>query len=340
MKMITEAKIQITSSELGTLWMTYIAISARLMVFDTIRNKTIDKKAQNIISDYIADTQIIKNDITNIFNNETAIIPLGFNENDVNNEIPPLFDDIFNIMFLRKMMKLNLGHDGVFTAITYMKEVNDIFKLNAEISNKYYMMTTNYLLEKGTLARPPSVTMPKHIEFIEDKNYMCGLNLLSEARSFDTIEVSYINEAIESSISEMQLLTGFSQVATESEVKKYFIKGKELSKNLIIELSDKLLRSNIQPPSTWAGKVTDSTQSPFSDKLMMYISSLISSTSLGFTALGTSFSMRNDLPVKLGFLSKNTFEHAKKGAKIMIKHKWMEQPPQMTYTNQSKKLKK
>ena len=95
-----------------------------------------------------------------------------------------------------------------------------------------------------------------------------------------------------------------------------------------------LLQSDIQPPSTWAGKATDSTQAPFSDKLMMYINSLISSTALGFTALGTSFSMRNDLPVKLGLISKDTFDYAKKGAKIMIKHKWMEEPPQMEDRNQ------
>ena len=80
-------------------------------------------------------------------------------------------------------------------------------------------------------------------------------------------------------------MTGFAQVAKESEVKKYFIEGKELSKKIITELSDMLLQSDIQPPSTWAGKATDSTKSPFSDKLMMYITSLISSSALGFTCI-------------------------------------------------------
>ena len=53
---------------------------------------------------------------------------------------------------------------------------------------------------------------------------MSGFNLLSKKRSFDTIEVSYLNESIESNITQMQLLSGFSQVATESEVKNYFIR--------------------------------------------------------------------------------------------------------------------
>ena len=135
-------------------------------------------------------------------------------------EAPPLFDDIFHIMFLRQMMKLNLGYNAVYSAISYMKEVNDVLKLNYDISNKYYMMTTNYLLGKGVLARPPYVTMPKQVEFIEDKKYMSGFNLFSDKRALNTIEVGYINEAIEDNIFGMQLMTGFAQVATESEVKE------------------------------------------------------------------------------------------------------------------------
>ena len=237
------------------------------------------------------------------------------------------------------MMKLNYGHSAVFLSISHMKEAHDIFKQNFDLADKYYVLATNYLLGKGVLAKPPSVTMPKHVEFIEDKNYMSGFNIFSDKRSLNTIEVGYINEAIENNILGMQLMTGFAQVAMENEVKQYFIAGKELSKNVITELSGVLLQSDIQPPSTWGGKATDSTKSPFSDKLMIYLVSLISSSALGFNALGTSFSMRSDLHVKLALIVKNTFSYSKKGGKIMIQHKWMEEPPQMEDRNQLTKLK-
>jgi len=57
--------------------------------------------------------------------------------------------------------------------------------------------------------------------------------------------------------------------------------------------------------------------------------SLFSTIALGFTALCTSFNMRNDLPLKLGLISKDTFYYEKKGSRIMINHKWMEESPQM-----------
>lgn len=332
--MTTEAKIQLTSSELGTLWMTYQSTSATLVMFDLIKDKTIDKEAQSILASYINEIQNIKKEIINLFNNEEAVIPIGFDERDVLRKAPPLFDDIFNIMFLRQVVKLNYGYSSLFSTMSYMKEAHDILKRNYDIADKYYVMTTNYLLEKGVLVKPPYVTMPKQVEFIEDKNYMSGFNIFSNKRALNTIEVGYINQAIEANIFGMQLSTGFAQVTKEDDVKKYFVEGKELAKKIISELSDILLQSDIQPPSAWAGKATDSTEPPFSSKLMMYIINLFSTSAIGYNALGTSFSMRSDLHSKLSNITKDTFDYSVKGGKIMISHKWMEEPPQMEDRNQ------
>ncbi|HEY5563191.1 MAG TPA: DUF3231 family protein [Clostridiaceae bacterium] len=338
--MTTEAKIQLSSTELGNLWMAYISKSAMLMMNEIFKDKTIDSEAKKILTSNINDAQNILNEIKKIFDNEKAVIPTAFNEQDIIRDAPPLFDDIFNIMFLRQMMKLDIAHSAIHMAMSYMKEVNDVSNLTSNIANKYYTMATNYLLEKGVLTRPPYVTMPKQVEFIEDKIYMSGINILSDKRALNTIEIGFINEAIENNIFGMQLMTGFAQVANESEVKEYFIKGKELAKKVITNLSDVMLQSDIQPPSTWAGKATECTEPPFSDKLMMYITNLISSSAMGFNALGTSFSMRSDLHLKLALIAKDTFDYSKKGGILMIKHKWMEEPPQMEDRNQLTKSKK
>ena len=315
--MTTEAKIQVTSSELGMLWTTYMSKSGRLLIHNFFKSKTIDKEAQNIIAGFLTEGENIKNNIVNIFNNEKAVIPIAFSEQDIVMESPTLFDDIFHIMFLRQMMKLNMGSCSVYSAMSYAEEVQDIFRINNEVANKYYAITTKYLLEKGVLARPPYVTMPKQVEFIENKSYMSGHNPFSDKRSLNTLEVGFLNEAIEDNIFGMQLMTGFAQVATDKEVKKYFIEGKELAKMVISKLSDVLLQSDIQPPSTWAGRATNSTTTPFSDKLMMFMTSLLNNTAVGYTALGTSFSLRSDLHNKLALIAKDIFGYAKKGSKLI-----------------------
>ncbi|MCB2296028.1 DUF3231 family protein [Clostridium algoriphilum] len=76
-------------------------------------SKTIDKEAQNILASYANEGQNIKSEIINIFNAEKAVIPMGFSGIDSVKDSIPLFDDIFYIMFLREMMKLNLGNGAV-----------------------------------------------------------------------------------------------------------------------------------------------------------------------------------------------------------------------------------
>ncbi len=56
--------------------------------------------------------------------------------------------------------------------------------------------------------------------------------------------------------------------------------------------------------------------------------------------IGTAFRLRNDIPAKAGVFSKDIFEYAHKGAKIMIKHGWLEEPPQMEERDQLLNLNK
>ena len=64
--MTTEAKIQLTSTELGTLWMTYLSLSARLLIEDLLKDKTIDKEGQSILASFITEGQNLKKDIAKI----------------------------------------------------------------------------------------------------------------------------------------------------------------------------------------------------------------------------------------------------------------------------------
>ena len=338
--MTTEAKIQLTSTEIGRLWMTYQIKSAMSVLIRQFRDSTIDAEAKSILDSSVIESQTVISGIAKIFNDHSAIIPMAFSDKDTYKDASPLFDDIFKIMFLRQITKMNLGFSSLYLVTSYMKEVQELFKLNHAISEKYYVLTTDYLLKKGVLAKPPYVTMPTKNEFIEAKKYVSGFKIWTDKRALNTVEIGYIYEAIEDNILGMQLTTGFAQVAHESEVKEYFIDEKELSKKIITNLTDVFLKSDIQPPSTWAGKATTSIQPSFSDKLMMFVVNLMSGFAMGKNSLGTSFSMRSDLPLVFTEISKDLFLHSKKGGILMIKHMWMEEPPQMEDRNQLTKSKK
>ncbi|WML26765.1 DUF3231 family protein [Neobacillus sp. OS1-33] len=325
-------KPAITSSELGVLWLTYQEKTMNLRMLEYFIEKADDEKAKKIMTDVYNEIDIYVGKITNIFTSEGATIPVGFSSEDVNKDVPKLFDNGFDILFIRLLMEISMGLHTLNINMAYREDIVMLFKELTAITQTYYNSCTQYLIEKGMIARSPYVSMPTSVEFVKDKDYLAGMNpfgKLGKKRTLNTIEVAYIYHGIESNVTGLQMIIGFAQCAKSAEVVKFFAKGAELSKSVIKEMSETFLEDGIQIPATAGGHATRSTVAPFSDKLMMYCISMFCSFSMGGNAVGTAFSLRNDLAAKNTAFTKDIFEYAHEGAKIMIKNGWMEEPPQM-----------
>ncbi|WP_426452031.1 DUF3231 family protein [Paenibacillus sp. S-38] len=326
----------ITSSELGALWITYQQKTMVSRMLEYFIEKADDEKATKIMTDLYNEIGPYVKKITEVFQSEGAVIPVGFTSQDVNKEVPKLYDNGFDIMFVRLMKEISMALHTLNITMSYREDIVMLFKELTSITQGVYNSCTQYLNEKGMTARPPYVSMPKSVEFVKDTSYLGGLaiNPFSEKRTLNTVEVAHLYHAIETNITGMQMITGFAQCANDPEVKKFFLKGAELAKSIIKELQETLLQSGIQTPGPSGGNATRSTVSPFSDKMMMYCTSLFCSFSIGGNSVGTAFSLRNDLPAKIVIIMKDIFQYAHEGAKIMIRNGWMEEPPQMEQRKQ------
>jgi hypothetical protein len=319
--------IPLSSSELGNLWQAYQEKSMLLRVLEYFIEKANEDEIKGILQNiYTIET---KNEeaIKTIFKNAGAVIPAAFTESDVNLNAPPLFDDHFVMMYVRLMSKVLSGLYTLHEGMSYGPDIRELYIELTTDMQRVYSITTEYLLDKGVLTCPPIVPMPKEVEFIDDASYTNGLNPFRKKRALNTVEIGLVYQSLETNITGMQLMIGFEQAAKETDVKKYFTRGKELAKRVISMMSNLLLDSDLPAPSTWAGLITDSTISPFSDKLMMYNTNLLSIFGLGSNSIGAGFSFRNDLLLGIGDVMSDTFDFAKDGGTILIKHGWMEEPP-------------
>ncbi|TCN28065.1 DUF3231 family protein [Mesobacillus foraminis] len=330
---MTSSQVPITSSELANLWMAYQEKTMVLRILEHFIEHA-DEEGKQLLQSHFNDAAKNIETIKSIFKEEGAVIPVGFTENDVHKGVPKLYDFMFDIMYLHMMTKVEMSLYALFTGMAYRKDIKDFFiKLTAE-AQQMNGQATSQLLEKGVLSRPAFVSMPTEVKFVKDKGYLGGFNWFSETRSLNTVEVSLIHHAIETNLVGMQLMIGFAQVAEDKEVQDFLVDGMKLSKKIEIDLGEFLRQSYIEPPATHAGKATASKIAPFSDKLMMYNTSLLCSFGLGSNALGGAFSLRSDLPAKMALLAKDIFTYAQDGGKIMIKKGWMEEPPQVEDRNQ------
>ncbi|WP_026574976.1 DUF3231 family protein [Bacillus sp. UNC438CL73TsuS30] len=321
------SNIPLTASELGNLWQAYREKSMVLRVLEYFIEKTDENEVVEIFQKVYAIESKNEQKIKEIFKNEGAVIPTAFNDSDVNLSAPPLFDETLMMMYIRMMSKVLSGLYTLHEGMSYRADIRELYMELTTDMQRIYSDTTKHLLEKGVLSRPPIVPMPIEVDFINDTNYTNGLNPFRKKRVLNVVEIGLVYQSLETNITGMRLMIGFEQVAKEQDVKKYFTRGKELAKDVISKMSNLLLDSDIPAPSTWAGMNTESTTSPFSDKLMMYNTNLLSIFGLGSNSIGAAFSFRNDLLLNMGNIIANTFDFAKDGGAILMKHGWMEEPP-------------
>ncbi|WP_079525998.1 DUF3231 family protein [Halobacillus hunanensis] len=325
--------VQLTATEIGIIWSLYQFKTMMVSVLEHFK-ETDDKESQKILTKLYEGEVRIVNELTTIFQNEQAIVPIGFTEQDVRKGVPRLFDQDFDLMYVRTMAKVSIGYYALYSTMSYRKDIRSLNNRLTKHAQKVYDNITEVLLNRGTLVRPPHISVPKEVEIVKDPKYISGFPFSQEKRPLNAMEIGHLCYGIETNTAGMQLMTGYAQAARNKAAKNHFLKGKEISQKIITELSDILLESNIQAPVTFAGKATDSTTPPFSDKLMMYNTNLLSTFGLGSNVIGGAFSFRPDLPVKLAMLAKDIFTYSKEGGKIMIENNWMEEPPQAENRNE------
>ncbi|MFC5732637.1 DUF3231 family protein [Cytobacillus gottheilii] len=317
----------ITSSEIGILWMTYKQKTMITRILDYFIEQADDEEAKEIMTSLQSEIKPYIQRIADIFKEEGMAVPLGFTEADVNKEVPKLYDNGFDIMLLRLLKQISMGMHTLNLTMAYREDIINLFRELTVITQRYYEICTAYLLQRGLLTRSPSVPMPVKVDFVKDNSYLGGINPLATKRSLNTVEVSHMYHAIEANLFGMTLIKGFAQCAHEQAVKDYFTEGGKIAQEIIKDLTQLLTASDLKIPVPPGGNITKSILAPFSDKLMMYCVSLFCSFSLGGNSLGTAFSLRNDIAATLAGIMKDVFEYAHKGAKLMIKHSWMEEPP-------------
>ena len=78
----------------------------------------------------------------------------------------------------------------------------------------------------------------------------------------------------------------------------------------------------------WDSAVSNNTTNIFSDKLIMFHVSAMIAAGIGNFGMSMAASPRRDLGLKYASLIPEILLYAEDGANIMIKHGWMEEPPQ------------
>lgn len=111
------------------------------------------------------------------------------------------------------------------------------------------------------------------------------------------------------------MLTGFKQVAKSEQVKSYLDRGVKIAQKHVEIFTAIFQKENLPLPSHGDELVTDSTISPFSDKLMMSHVVTLSQIGIGNYATAMASSTRHDLNAAFARLILESSNYGKDGGK-------------------------
>ncbi|WP_113926823.1 DUF3231 family protein [Bacillus sp. P14.5] len=327
---MSDHSTKLTSGELATLWTTFQNDTSSLCMTEYFITKCEDPEikellllTQNASSEHVDFLQ-------DLYVKEQIPIPAGFSlENDVNPDAPRMYEDIFFLMFMRQMAKVGMITYSGAMSLAVREDIMNFYQGCLSFTSDLYQKTTATALKKGVLVRPPYIPYPKGIGFVEEKDYFSGsLNPFTEKRPLNAIEISHLFMNTETNLLGNMLTTSFAQMAETPEVKDFMVRAQQIAQKHIKILGKTLVDSDMQAPMSWDTNVQDSTSSVFSEKLMMFIVSLVMSAGIGNYGIAASASMRLDVASNYLRMAVESGRLGKSGADIMIKYGWLEEPPQ------------
>ncbi len=323
----TNHNIDLTSAEVANLWTAYHNDTMIICVIKHALAHIQDSEVIDVLKFALQISQSHVQQLTTMFNEEQLPIPDGFDEStNLNMQAPPLFTDQFYLTYIQNLGKIGIEGYGFALANSARLDQCQYFSNCLNEQTQLFNKATELMLSKGAFTRPPHIPKPKQVEYVQKQSFLTGW--FGDRRPLNVIEISGVYFNMTQNILGKALITGFSQVASSQEVRNFMTRGKQISAKHVEIFGSLLSEDDLPPASKWDAEPTDSTVSPFSDKLMMFhITSLIA-TGLGRYGATLGTSSRRDLGAHYTRLMAEITQFAEDGANIMIENGWLEKPPQ------------
>lgn len=318
--------IELTSSEIGAIWATYMTESASKPVLTYFTHIVEDVEIKGLIDVALVKCKEHIGTLTEIFLKEKFPLPIGFSDQDVNINAPRLYSDSFMLYFIRQLGKAAIAAHGMAFSMSARKDLRDLYFHYLTEAAKIEEMAKEIELSKGLFIRPPYLGKTAEASMVEQQGFLRGW--FGERRTLTAAEIAHISMNYMNNALGKSLLISFSQTAKAKEIRNHFIKGIEIAGSIMEVLRRLLEESSLPSPMTWDTEVTDSTVAPFSDKLMLFHITALNGIGLGNIGGSLALSMRHDLSAKYLKMIKDIGFYSEDSVNIMIKNNWFERPPQ------------
>jgi len=318
---------QLTSGEIASLWTTYMESRLVICVYRYFLNNVNDPAIQALIN---TDCNVLNQRaawIGDTFRREEIPVPTGFADADVDTGAARLFTDPFYLYYIEHKTRIAIAMSSLALTTTARPDVRDFYYQCVHTTADVFQRTADLMLEKGLPIRTPYIAINKATDMVEKHSFLAGY--FGAKRPLLAQEISSFALGVHINQFGKLYLTGLRQTVQNERVNEYLGRGIELSESLARRYSVVLTQDEVSVPAPPEVSLTDSTQQPFSDKLVMAQLQYMNSGGLVDKAFLGTTSLRSDLIALITGAIADISLYAKEGIDIMIDNGWLEEPPRL-----------
>jgi hypothetical protein len=316
----------LTAAEVSALWLQYLGDSMAICVYKYFLNIVENNEIKPILEFalQLAESHITK--ITEFLDNANFQIPIGFTENDVNVNAPRLFSDQFLLFYSYIMTIHGITAYGLAVSNTERQDIQDYFFDCTVSSKELFQKIVELAKNQPKYTSVPSIPSPHGVEFMESPGFIS--NLIGDKRPLNSSEIStlFFNATKTGFVSSLSL--AFSQVAVREDVRNFMLKNVKLAGKDAESFDTILQQDHLPIPEKWDDEITNSTVSPFSDKLIMFHAGFLVNADLTYYGASLGSSYRSDIIVNYSKVFTHAMEAGAISYNIMVKHGWLEKQPE------------
>lgn len=315
-----------TSSEIGYLWSSYMAESMSVCFLKHYVAKSEDPDIHTVLQRALDVSSHRIKTMEDIFNSINHPIPEAYGDKDVNSDAKQLFSEPFTLLYTRLMHKFVLIYYCNALTVCSRSDFRSLFSECISASHEIHQKATEVLLAKGLLVKYPNIVIPDRVDYVHDKRYFGSV--LGRKRPLNALEISNVFSIMETMLLLRTLTLGYSQVVKSEKIMGYLSKTKQISDRQIKILGTFLEDEDIPQPSISESLVTDSKESPLSDKIIL--SHITAVTAFNITGYGhvVTNTARMDLVSTFRDFVNEILVLAKDGGELMIEGGWLERVPE------------
>jgi hypothetical protein len=316
---------RLTASEISNIWIHYINETMSLCVNNYMLHFIKDKEIQSIFKNAVKMGQDHIAILKDFFGKENFPVPKGFSESDVNLEAPPLFTDKYCLFYIMSMTMQGLQQYGLAISLCRRQDMRKFYYQCNQDSMDLYEMAMDVFVSKGIFEVPPFYSTPDKVDFIQELSYVT--DVFGKRRTMNTVEAGNTFYNLEKSKIMKAFILAGQQVCKDKEVLSFLEKFLEALNDHIGTFTNLLIDENFTTGNTFDTEVTDSTVSPFSERLFMFHAGLFVASAISYYSVAAITNMRADLTYYCEkSIVRDLLIYAKFG-KLMIKKGWIEKPP-------------